>query len=221
MRNKKYKPIMSKRIKPNPFSKAENQCRYTPPQNLANIEEKFVKYKYAQQLADDIKIARGQKVTVIANGSFIFGDFIEAFILKHKIKCKKMVICTLSYNQNNVDSLKNLMQYEWIDDLEIITSGYFYRTEKLKGRLVEYTYKQLDSGKNNFQLSFIETHMKVALIETYNGSFIVMQGSANLRSCQSVEQFSIEENKELHAFYKDYFNEVSNKNKTINKYIKN
>ena len=206
---------MSRRIKINPFTKEENACRYTEPENLDNIEDRFIQYDNAKKLANDIKIARGQKVTVIANGSFIFGDFIEAFILKHNIKVKKMTICTLSYNENNVDSLKILMDKKYVDNLSIITSGYFYRTEKVKGGLVGYTYEQLDNKDGTFQLSFIETHMKVTLIETYNNSYLVISGSANLRSCKSVEQFTIEENKKLYDFYNEYFQQITDKNKTI------
>ena len=209
---------MSKRIKTNPLTKKENQSRYTTPKNITNIDDRFLKYEYAKKLANDLKISRNQKVAVIVNGSFIFGDFIEAFILKHKIKVKKMTLCTLSYNENNIDSLKNLMQKEWIDNLNIIVSDYFFGHERTN--LIAYAYKQLDNNNNTFQLAVERTHCKIYMFETYNNSYFVIHGSVNLRSSGNTEQFIIEENKDMYDFFNAYLSEILERNKTVNKSIK-
>jgi len=189
-----------------------------PPVKIAEVSERFIKYDYAEKLANDIKIGRNERVSVIVNGSFIFGDFIEAFILKHNIKVKEMTLCTLSYNENNIDSLKNLIDNEWIDNLNIIVSDYFFGHERTN--LIAYAYNKLDNDKNKFQLAIERTHCKIYLFETYNGSYFVIQGSVNLRSSGNSEQFSIEENKALYEFYNNNFKDILERNKTINKSLK-
>jgi hypothetical protein len=209
---------MSKRLKMNPFNKEDNQCRYMLPKDITEIEERFVKYEYAKQLARNLKIGRNQKVSVIVNGSFIFGDFIEAFILRNHKKKKKMTLSTLSYNENNIDSLKTLMQKEWVDNLNIIVSIYFWGHER--ANLIKYAYEQLDNANNTFQLAVERTHCKIYMFETYNESYFVIHGSVNLRSSGNSEQFPIEENKALYDFYNTYFSEILERSKTIDKSLK-
>jgi hypothetical protein len=209
---------MSKRLKTTILNKAASQCRYMVPENITDIEERFVKYEYAKQLARNLKIGRNQKVSVIVNGSFIFGDFIEAFILRNRIKVKKMTLSTLSYNENNIDSLKTLMQKEWVDNLNIIVSDYFFGHERTN--LIRYAYEQLDNGNNTFQLAIERTHCKIYMFETYNDSYFVIHGSVNLRSSGNSEQFTIEENKALYDFYNAHLSEILERNKTVNKSLK-
>lgn len=47
-----------------------------------------------------------------------------------------------------------------------------------------------------------------------------MHGSVNLRSSSNIEQFVIEDNKQLYDFNQDYQNRILEKYKTINKSIR-
>lgn len=125
-----------------------------------------------------------------------------------------MTISTLSLSQNNVDSLANLMNASYIDELNLIVSVYFYGNEKYS--LIPYIYKALDIG-NKFQLSVADIHTKTTHFETLGGRKIVMHGSANLRSSNNIEQFTIEENEELYKFYDETFSKIIEKYATIRK----
>lgn len=83
--------------------------RYIEPPKAVEIAEHFLKYKNAEKLAKDIKIDKKSRYFVIIDGSFYFGDFIEALIVENDWNCLNMTISTLSMNQNNVDSLANLI----------------------------------------------------------------------------------------------------------------
>ena len=61
-----------------------------------------------------------------------------------------MIISTLSLSQNNVDSLVNLFEGNYIDSLDLIISDHFFQHEK--SALLPYIYEKLDV-KNRFQLS--------------------------------------------------------------------
>lgn len=180
------------------------ETRYIKPKVYATSSD-FVMYDNAVKLARDIEITEGSRYDVVVNGSFIFGDFLEAFIVRNNAKCKKLTISTLSLNQNNVDSLHNLITHGYIDELNLIVSAYFYNMEIRA--LIPYIYRQLDID-NRLQLAVANVHTKTAQLETAGGKKIIAHGSANLRSSGSIEQFTIEENPELYDFYDEMFSRI-------------
>jgi hypothetical protein len=195
----------------------EFKTRYIKPPKSKEIAERNLKYSNAVKLATDIKQLKDYRYFVLVNGSFIFGDFIEAFIVQHNLHVKKMTISTLSLSENNVDSLAILLNGEYLDKLNLIVSDYFYSHER--SNLVPYLYKELDKG-NKFQLAAASTHCKLCIFETYCGHHVVIHGSANLRSSSNIEQFVIEESKQLYDFNDKYQEFIIKKFKTINKSVR-
>jgi len=207
-----------KRIKKNIFKEADRACRYIKPK-IDDMPDKFVKFSHAQEFVDAIDFKAGYRVHAIVNGSFVFGDLIEAFLTKYRISTKKMTLCTLSYNNENVCSLKLLREKGYIEKLNIITSDYFFSHER-RG-LIPYTYYQLDNEDGTFQLAVERTHIKCYIFETkLHGSKFVIQGSGNLRSSGNSEQFTMEINPQLYDYYDNYFEEILNRQKTIDYSVK-
>jgi hypothetical protein len=177
---------------------AASKSRYVKPPRAKIIPERMLKYKFAQELAADIKPEKDMRYFVIIDGTFIAGDFIEAFITGHNLHVKRLFISTLSMSLENADSLKNLLAGDFVDELSLIVSDYFYSHER--NGLIPYLYQELDSEAGKFQLAVAGTHCKIALIETHCGLKIVLHGSANLRSSSNTEQIAIEEDAELFEF---------------------
>ena len=191
--------------------------RYLKPKIYQPIKQSNIKYENAEKLARALRLDKNERANVIIPGSFIFGDFIEAYIVANNAKIKKMTVTTLSLSQENVDSLANLINGEFVDELNLIISHYYYANER--NSMIPYIYQELDiDGK--FQLAVAGSHTKTCIFETTGGRFIVMHGSANLRSSQNLEQFTIEENEELYRFYDDYQDRIIDKYKTINKAVR-
>jgi hypothetical protein len=195
----------------------DDEIRYMKAKLLKNIPDQNIKYSYAVDLARDLKLEPGGRANVIVNGCFVFGDFIEAYIKTHNIKVNKLTITTLSMSQENIDSLRNLLTGGYVDQLNLITSHYWFSHEKYQ--LVPYLYKQLDF-ENKFQLAICGAHTKTCIFDTLGGKKIVIHGSANLRSSANVEQFTIEDNPELFDFYDEYQTRIIDKFKTINKAVR-
>lgn len=193
------------------------ETRYTKPK-VVRLPSDFVLYDNAFKLAKDLRLEFGERADVFISGSFIFGDFIEAYLTAHHAKAVKMTISTLSLSQNNVDSLHNLMEAGYIDELNLIVSVYFFANERRS--LIPYIYKRLDIN-DRFQLSVAGLHSKTVHFETLGGRKIVIHGSANLRSSGNVEQFTIEENPRLYDFYEEQFSKIVEKYATIKKPIRN
>jgi hypothetical protein len=194
----------------------DEKNRYLKP-SVHVVDEKRIFYDNARKLAKQTAIGKGERIHAIVSGNFIFGDFIEAYIVHHNAKVPKMTISTLSLSQDNVDSLHNLLVGGFVDKLNIIVSAYFFSHEK-QG-LIPYIYKTLDTD-NRLQLAVAGVHTKVVNFTTTGGKYIVMHGSANLRSSGNVEQFTIEENRELYDFYDRFHDRILKKHATIRKSIR-
>jgi hypothetical protein len=174
---------------------SSKQRYFKPKKHIVNVSK--IKYENAASMADEIGDCKG-RVFSLLSGSFIFGDLIEAVIVKNNWHVKRLVISTLSLSIANVESLRNLIEGGYVDKLDLIVSDYFYSHERNK--LIKEIYSRLDID-DKFQLTVANTHTKIVTIETHCGRSIMMHGSANLRSSGCTEQVCIEDNAELIGFY--------------------
>jgi len=191
--------------------------RFVKPPITKPIPYEKLKYQNAEKLAKDLDFQSLDRIFCIVNGTFIFGDFIEAFIVNNQIEVKEITISTLSYSQDNIDSLVNLVNANYITKINLIVSDYFFAHERKK--LIKYTYDNL-ADICDLQLASAGTHCKVCQFLTGGGKHIVIHGSANLRSSGNIEQFVIEDNKEIYDFNQEYQNRIIDKYKTINKSLR-
>lgn len=193
------------------------ETRYTVPK-MVRMRSDFVLYDNAVRMAKELRLDPGERFDAFVSGSFIFGDFIEAYLTTQNACAKRMIISTLSMSQDNVDSLHVLMDKGYIQRLDLVISAYFWGNERCG--LIPYIYRMLDMG-DRFQLAVAGIHTKTCQFETLGGRKIVMHGSANLRSSGSIEQFTMEENPDLYTFYESHFDRVIEKYATIRKPIRN
>jgi len=194
----------------------ETNLRYCKPAYKKTVA---LKYKNAFELSKEIKILQTERYMCIVDGSFIFGDFIQAFINARNLKCSNVTISTLSLSIENIAVLKVLMENNCIEKLNLIVSEFFYSHEK--NNLIKLLYKELDID-DRFQLAVCRSHMKVTILETKQagGRKYVMHGSANLRSSDNLEQFMIEECSEQYDMFNDVFEKILTNFHTINKSLR-
>lgn len=195
----------------------EFDSRYIKPPYKPEIQEAMLVYKNAEKLAHDIKMTPGARYYIVVDGTFYFGDFIEALIVRNNWLIPEMTISTLSMNENNVDSLANLLKGDYVQKLNLVVSAYFYSHER--AGMIPYIYDNLDID-NRFQLAAASSHCKLAMFETDSGLKITMHGSANLRSSSNIEQLMVEENPELYQFNKDIQDRIIETYKTINHQVR-
>lgn len=171
-----------------------------------------------KKLANDIGIIKdGERYDCIVSGAFIFGDFLEAYLVENALGCEELTITTLSLSQDNIDSLHILLTKNYVKKLNLIISDYFFSHER--HTLIPYIYACLDID-NKFQLSVASIHTKTSQLKMEDGTKIVMHGSANLRSSANVEQFTIEANEELYDFYEKIFTPLIDYYATIKKSVR-
>lgn len=191
--------------------------RYIKPKKHKYLRESLLYFENAQKLAKDINLEGEDCIFCIVDGSFVYGDFIEAIFYEKNIFTENLQISTLSMSYQNIISLKNLLKGGFVGKLDLIISDYFFAHER-RG-LIPDIYKELDFD-NRFQLAVVSSHMKVATFKTELGKNYVISGSANLRSSNCIEQITIEDNKELFQFIENHNNKILSKYQTINKSIR-
>jgi hypothetical protein len=190
---------------------------YITPRKIYEIDEQYLKYQLAEDLANDLPIEKDCRHFVIIDGKFIFGDYIEALVVKNNWIIKSMTISTLSLSAANVDSLVNLVEGGYLEKLDLIVSDYFFSHER-QG-LVPYIYHHLNKN-DMFQLAVAGSHCKMCIFETECGKFVCIHGSANLRSSSNIEQIVVEESKALYDFNFEYQQRIVDYYKTIKKSLR-
>lgn len=200
-----------------PFKPNKPSSRYIKPKKSIEVPTKALKYKNALELAKDINFNDFNRYYCIIDGTFIFGDFIEAFIVNYNIKVKKMTISTLSLSLENIESLRNLIYGNYVEELNLIVSDYWFQNER--NNLVRHIYDRLDY-EDRFQLASASVHTKICIFETSNNRKFVFHGSANLRSSSNVEQLMLEECEILYNFNDEIHDSIIRTYKTINKSVR-
>lgn len=172
------------KFKPRNVAGVKNS-RFIEPHDCEEIDEWRVKYKNAKKFADEIgDCPLGFRAYAIVSGDFVFGDFIEALIVNNGWECHELTISTLSMSMENIDSLHNLIAGDYVDNLNIIISHYYFANERQI--LMPYMYDKLDMD-DRFQCAVASVHTKIAMIHTVCGKKIVIHGSANLRTSSNIE----------------------------------
>jgi hypothetical protein len=163
------------------FEDFEFNARYIKPKKCF-FKTTAIKHDNAKKLAAELPPTPNFRYDVIVSGSFIFGDFIHAYLTKHHLQAKRCIISTLGMNEANVDALAALLRANYIIDLELFVSVYFFSLKRHD--IVPYIYRTLDAEefRGRFQLSVSHIHTKTFQFETPDGRKMIMQGSANLCS---------------------------------------
>ena len=174
-------------------------------------------WKNAVKTANQMDLTPGFSYFAVIDGSFIFGDLIEALLVTKNLRAERLDIQTLSMSQDNIDSLATLLLKGYIGQLNLIISDYFYTHER-QG-LIPYMYQELDIN-NRFQLAVAGTHLKIVTGTLSNGSSLVIDGSANLRSSANIEQIRVEDNEKILTFVTEMNDKIIERFKTINKAIR-
>jgi hypothetical protein len=91
---------------------------------------KRVEFRNAKKAAEKIDFTPNSRTIMFVDGSFIFGDLIEAIFTTKKIKTKEIHISSLSFNNENLGSLYNAVKYGAIGKIVLYISHGFFAHER-------------------------------------------------------------------------------------------
>lgn len=196
----------------------ETESRYIKPKKQKILNSKCIKFLNAQQLVKKIDLKNEEDIFAIVDGSFFFGDFILAFLHYHNIKAERMDVSTLSLSMHNIIGIETFMKKGYINNINFLIGYFFYAHER--NNLIKEMYNSFDVD-NRFQLAVCRNHMKCVTILTDKGNKIVIHGSANLRSSDNLEQFSLTFDSAKYDFLTEFNDKIIKEFQTIQKPITN
>lgn len=160
---------------------------------------KVALYEHAREMARDMALDNDHETFAIVSGNFVFGDLLEALVEERRLSVRKLAIHTLSLNAENIDSIRNVLEMQPVEQLDVILSNYWYAHE-LRTGMVGYLFETLDLDRLDLRVAFAGTHCKLITVETLKGNVLTMQGSANLRSSGNIEQVHVSPDRALYDF---------------------
>lgn len=150
--------------------------------------------------------AEGESVHIVIDGRFEPCDFIPAIRrLAHPATIKNLELTTLGFNADNVACLMAGMDQGKIGQVTVICGHYF---QKAEAGLYELLVKEI--GGRGGKVHGLRTHTKLFLLEMSDGRHFVIEGSGNLRSCRSIEQFCLTNDRDLLLFHRKWLSEYVN-----------
>ncbi len=144
-----------------------------------------------------------ERLHCVLRGDFVLCELIP-LIIAHRGACSHLRVATLGLSAANAEQLANLFTAGLIGELTIVASHYFQQVDKTT------TYRQVCAilaGKARIVIT--RSHAKVILLPTTAGDYYIIEGSANLRSSDNLEQMLVMNDQETHDFHAGWMDELA------------
>jgi hypothetical protein len=146
--------------------------------------------------------ASGESVHTLMLGRVDLCVLLVALLDLHPAPCTRLRIATLCFNQRNVTELLALLESRKIGGLTLLASSFFRDHNK---ELAEAFADELASYPGSV-LAFARCHAKVCVFDFADGTALVVESSANLRTNGNLEQLTLINSPDLarwHALWID------------------
>lgn len=143
-----------------------------------------------------------ERTHCLLRGDFVLCDLIPA-IIEARGRCRRLDVATLGLSAANADTLASLRARNLVDEITLVCSHYFAQVDKTS------TYRQVTTkleGKATIRVT--RSHAKVICLQTVCGDYYVIEGSANLRSSDNVEQMVIFNDEALLRWHRAWMEDV-------------
>jgi hypothetical protein len=155
--------------------------------------------KNALELIVELPV-EGESLHFVVDGRFHPCDLIPVTRrLADPAIITRLDITTLSYNLTNVQSLCDGLDKGKIGNVLLVPSRYFSEIEK---PLFAHTKTELEKRGSRIIPGYV--HTKLILMEISDGRCFTIEGSGNLRSCKSIEQFVMSCDRPLLEFHRGW-----------------
>lgn len=146
------------------------------------------------------RIEPGTSYHFISNGSFDYWNIVTRMIELHELTKAEFYGCTWTMNDANVKSLFELIDTGTLRSASVMVGLYFLHREPV----VADTLKcGLEDRAQRFKAC--ENHAKVVLLQA-GDDWLVFEGSANFTANPRIEQFVLNNDRELYEFHKTWMN---------------
>lgn len=142
---------------------------------------------------------QGEQIRLITTTAFNSIAIIQLIAEQEIIKSAKLVIFAI--NQYAAKVLIELKNKKLLNDTILVISS--IRNAGIKDKSIA-----VEMLKKHFEIIFITSHAKIAILETERGNYYSIEGSGNFSYNARLEQYIIDNDKKLFEFSKEWIKEV-------------
>tara|TARA_R100000808_G_scaffold1624_2_gene7221 strand:- start:1847 stop:2488 length:642 start_codon:yes stop_codon:yes gene_type:complete len=144
-----------------------------------------------------------ETVHLLMPGNFASFDLVIAIANRFPAQVERVTISTLGFNKRNFNHLCRMTDEGVLGGFSLLASELFREKDH------ECAEAAILEARENpkVRIAFTRNHAKIQVFEG-GGHYIVSETSANLRSCNCVEQATITNNKALADFHRTWIEEV-------------
>lgn len=164
-----------------------------------NVRRRFIHALNVQNAAKDLQELPepGETYHVIMRGNWHGWDLVPAVLrLADGPAIDLLYVTTLGFNKDNAVELANLLDAGSIREVRFVCSVYFRDATR---DVFEFLASELQARGQ--ALLAMRNHAKLLLMALADGRRLVVESSANLRSCRNVEQFALSHDADLFDFH--------------------
>jgi len=163
----------------------------------------LIRPENARAVLDVLPSDPSDRTHCLLRGDFVLCDLIPA-IVRARGHCPHLRIATLGMSVANADTLAGLVARGEVSRLSLIVSSYFQQVDKT-------TVFQAVTARlaGIATITITRSHAKVICLPTASGDHYVIEGSANLRSSDNIEQMLITNDPATHAFHAAWLDELT------------
>jgi hypothetical protein len=147
----------------------------------------------------------GETIHVIVGNAFAGFDLLPAFLsLTGASRFDELYLTTLGFSRDNLSTLQAMLQARQIrhDALKILCGDFFRRADSGL-----WDIGALLAKERRFTFRSFRNHTKIILARLA-GRALVVESSANLRSCHNVEMFTLTDSAPLYRFHRGWIDEI-------------
>ena len=184
--------FLRQRLKQGQIASRKNVRQYIAPENAQDV---------VANLPDP-----GERTHCVLRGDFVLCSIIPA-ILHARGATDNLRIASLGVSRGNTDILAGLLDSQVVKSLTLLTSHYFASVDKED--IFAHCKRELQD-RRGARLVVCRVHAKVLLLSNGRDHFAI-EGSANLRANDGVEQITVYNCPELSAFHAEWMDAIAAK----------
>lgn len=209
-------PLGPSRLQPSEFSATKPTSRQSSDADRPTIEKHIIRRtvtKRELKHLHEVEAAaaeidrlpqRDEAIHAIMRGNFHGWDLVPAILrLAKPHTIRALYVATLGFNTANAGELLRLLDDGQIKTVTFLCSAYF---QKASAR--EFEVLRAGLAVRGQTIVATRTHAKILAARLTDKRCIVVESSANLRSCRNIEQFCMTESPELFAFHQHWIDEA-------------
>jgi len=199
-----------------PAKTTRHETAFTLPANLIHVKKatiraqdkkragikRLIKPENARAVLANLPEDPDDRTHCVLRGDFIFGDML-ALLLTDRLAARVRV-STLSMSLANARTLASLVSTGRASAVSMLISHYF--TEIEKDAMWPEAMKIM---RPHVAVSVARIHTKIITAEMLDGARYVFEGSANLRSSDTVENLCIINDPATHDFHAAWMDEIA------------